>query len=370
MLLVADHNDGFIPRYSLPRRSSFLRIVPLFILAMIMASNATCSDEESALKESTFTFYQENDLYTGTDRDYTNGIKVSWISPDLSEYRDDPRLPSWGHSLIDALPFNDAPGYLRTISFSAGQNIYTPDHIYEEDHHDGDRPYVGVTYCAVGFHSRNASIMDTWEFVLGIVGPHSYAEKTQKAVHRWTNSDYPNGWEHQLRDEPFLNLYYERKWRLFPGTAGMGLGYDVIPHTGCAVGNAFTAVNGGGQARFGWNLPNDFGTLLIRPGSDTNAPIDEQDPRYNRKTSRFGIHAFTALDCYACLLDVTLDGNNFRSSSSVDKCPLRAHIAGGLGVVVGRFKATYAYVYRTKEYTTQKERQKYGAITISYTLKN
>ncbi|HPA69717.1 MAG TPA: lipid A deacylase LpxR family protein [Methanoregulaceae archaeon] len=370
MFLVVDHVDRFMSRHSFPRRSSFLKIAPLFLLAIVIASNATCSDEESVLKESTFTFYQENDLYTGTDRDYTNGIKMTWISPDLSEYRDDPRLSFWGHSLIDALPFNDAPGFLRTISLSMGQNIYTPDQIYEEDHKDGDRPYAGVTYCALGFHSRDALIMDTWEFDIGIVGPHSYAEKMQKAVHRWTNSDYPNGWENQIKDEPFLNLYYERKWRIFPGSAGKGFGYDVIPHMGCAVGNAFTAMNGGGQVRFGWNLPNDFGTLLIRPGSDTNAPIDEQDPRYNRKIPRFGIHAFTALDGYACLLDITLDGNNFRSGDRVDRYPFFAHIAGGLGVVSGRFKATYAYVYRTKEYTTQKDRQKYGAVTISYTFRN
>lgn len=370
MRFLGTDPDWWIPRQALQRRPSSLEIILAFILVMLQVSHAAYADEEKAHTESTFTFYQENDLYTGTDRDYTNGIKISWISPDLSEYRDDPRLPPWSHFLIDALPFHDGPGLLRTISLSVGQNIYTPEHINDMSHDDGDRPYAGITYCGVGFHSRNTWVMDTWEFDLGIVGPHSYAEKTQKAVHRWTNSDYPAGWENQIRDEPLLNFYYERKWRLFPGSAGRGFGYDVIPHAGCAVGNAFTAVNGGGQVRFGWNLPNDFGTLLIRPGSDTNAPIDDQDPRYNRSSPRFGIQAFTSLDCYACLLDVTLDGNNFRASDSVDRYPLLAHIAGGLGMVAGRFKATYAYVYRTKEYTTQKERQKYGAITISYTIEN
>lgn len=337
------------------------------MLSALLSSRPASAAETGARTGSTITFYQENDLYTGTDRDYTNGIKVTWISPDLSEYQDDPRLPVWSHTLIEALPFLEGPGFLRTISLSLGQNIYTPDNIDAETRADGERPYAGVTYGAIGFHTRNAAIMDTWEFDLGIIGPHSYVENTQKAVHRWTGSRYPNGWDNQIKDEPFLNMYYERKWRLSPASRGQGFGCDAIPHAGCAVGNAFTALNGGGQVRLGWNLPNDFGTMLIRPGSDTNAPIDDQDPRLNQAGQRFSLHAFAAVDAYACLLDIALDGNNFRSSGHVERYPFTAHIAGGLGMIAGRFKLTYAYVYRTKEYTTQKERQKYGAITLSYT---
>jgi hypothetical protein len=354
---------------SLPKGSAFLRMAALLILyTALQGTQAAGADDQGPRPASTFTFYQENDIYTGSDRDYTNGIKLSWMSPDLGTYRDDPRLPSWSHDLIGALPFQEGPGLLRTVSLSVGQNIYTPDDIVDGTHDGDDRPYAGITYVSIGFHSRNTSIMDTWEFDLGIVGPHSYAEDTQKLVHELTHSDYPTGWERQLHDEPFLNLFYERKWRLFPGAFGKGMGYDVIPHAGCAVGNAFTAVNGGGQVRLGWQLPSDFGTLPIRPGSDTSAPIDDTDPRCSPETPRFGIHGFASADAYACLLDITLDGNNFRSSDKVDKCPLRAHIAGGIALVAGRFKATYAYVYRTKEYTTQKGRQKYGAITVSYSF--
>gem|GEM_PF-2217458 len=38
--------------------------------------------------------------------------------------------------------------------------------------------------------------------------------------------------------------------------------------------------------------------------------------------------------------------------------------------MAGRSKATCACVYRTKECTTQEERQKYGAVTTSYTVDN
>lgn len=353
------------------RNSTAVKGTPSLAIILTLAvlwPPASYASEEYASQGSTFTFYQENDLYTGSDRDYTNGIKMSWISPDLTSYRDSPALPSWSHRLVETLPFMDGPDLLRTVSFSLGQNIYTPEDIEAEIPDENDRPYAGITYGAIGFHSRNARIMDTWEFDLGIVGPHSYAENSQKAVHRWTDSDYPQGWDYQIQDEPIINLFYERKWRLFPDAPDTGWGWDMIPHVGCALGNALTAVNGGGQARFGWNLPNDFGTLCIRPGSDTNAPVDDRDPRFNQKPHRLGMHVFTAVDAYACLRDITLDGNTFRDSPKVTKYPFTAHLTLGLGMIAGRFKITYAFVTRTREYTSQDKRQRYGTISISYTF--
>jgi len=328
--------------------------------------------EEGGCGGSTFTFFQENDIYTGSDRDYTNGTRISWISPDLSSFRDDPRLPSWSHGLIDALPFTDGESFLKTVSLSVGQNIYTPEDIDGIRRPGKDRPYAGISYLAFGFHSRNTRVMNTWEYSVGIIGPHSYAEDMQKAVHEWTNSDSPNGWEDQIRDEPILNVFYDRKWRIAPKHEPTGLSYDAIPHAGCAVGNALTEVTIGGQVRMGRNLPNDFGTLPIQPASDTNAPFDEQDPRLSEGSRRFSsVHAFVSVDTYAKLWDITLDGNFLRrgNGSEVDKEPFVAQLAGGIGITTGRFKITYAYVTRTREYETQNKRQAYGAVTVSYTLR-
>ena len=41
----------------------------------------------------TSTFYFENDLFNGTDSNYTNGSKLSIISPDLSPHAHDGKLP-------------------------------------------------------------------------------------------------------------------------------------------------------------------------------------------------------------------------------------------------------------------------------------
>ena len=94
--------------------------------------------------------------------------------------------------------------------------------------------------------------MDTLEFDLGIVGRNSYAEDCQEAIHNRIGSVDPEGWAHQLQDEPVLNMYFERKWRVLQTREAGGLGFDCIPHMGIAAGNVYTGINLGGQVRFGW----------------------------------------------------------------------------------------------------------------------
>lgn len=326
------------------------------------------ADDDIARRTSTVTLYMENDFFYKTDRQYTHGAKISWISPDISSYRDDPHMPSWSYPIVKHLPFINDPGYQRSISFSLGQNIYTPEEIERSDLIRDDRPYAGITYLAIGFHSKNDRRLNTLEFDAGIVGPHSYAEHVQRVIHQWVAATDPQGWEHQLNDEPFINMFFERKWRLFREECTGGLGFDFIPHIGAGIGNAFTLASAGGEVRLGWHLPNDFGTYIITPGSDNNAPLDDADSKLYSILHRAGAHLFFAVNGSAVARNILLDGNTFRDSHSVDKKHFVACFVGGIGFTAGRFKITYSHVYQTKEFETQEKEQQYGAISLSRTF--
>lgn len=344
------------------------RLILVFIILFLPPPSFAEGDE--ARKTDTITVYLENDLFgfDNHDRYYTHGTKISWVSRDLTEYRDMVRGPAWLLRLMERLPFVNNAGDVRTVSFSLGQNIYTPENKQRTDLIPDDRPYAGITYLGFGFHSRNRNRMDTLELDLGIVGRHSYAEDCQKEIHKWTDSPEPMGWAHQLDDEPVLNVYYERRWRTLQAGNADGLGFDFIPHAGVAAGNVYTGANVGGQVRFGWHVPSDFGTYLIRPGSGGNAPVDDADPRFSRSSRRFGVHLFFAVDGNAVARNIFLDGNTFRDSHSVDKKPFVADIIGGVGIIIHRFKITYSYVHRTKEFDTQREAQNFGAVSVSFTF--
>lgn len=315
----------------------------------------------------TFSFHFENDMFADTDQNYTSGVKFSWVSPDMTRFRDSDELPRWSHGFIERLPFINAPGRERNVVISVGQSIFTPQETSRSDLVRDDRPYAGWLYLGVGFHSKTESQLDTLEVQMGVIGPLSFAEQAQFLVHELRDLDKPKGWEHQLENEPGLNFVYERNWRDAPFGAGRGPGFDLITHMGGAVGNIHTYANLGVEVRAGWNLPDDFGSSTIRPGGDTNDPVSPRDPRRD-KDSRFGIHVFAFADGRVVARDIFLDGNTIADSHSVDKRRLVADIAVGASIIYERFKLSWARVWRTREFKGQPSSHRFGSITLSYTF--
>ena len=306
----------------------------------------------------TFTFYEENDLFAATDGYYTNGTKLTWISPDLSSFAESRHLPPWSLDFIRWLPFINQPGLQRSVAVSIGQSMFTPSDIAGAELIREDRPYAGWTYLGMAFHSKSLTRMDAIEIQLGMVGPASLSELTQKTVHKLGGFPEPKGWDHQLRNEPGLNAIYERRERLwYVGPPG-GLAFDALGHLGGALGNVSTFLSLGLQFRVGWNIPADFGTSLIRPAGDTNAPLSPEDPRLSRR-SGFGLHAFTLFDGRVVARNIFLDGNTFADSHRVHKKPFVGDVAAGLSLVLRWFKITYAHVLRSEEFDGQPDKHFY-----------
>jgi hypothetical protein len=293
-----------------------------------------------------FSFYIENDCFAMTDRYYTNGVKLTWVSPDRLTLKHDPAAQ-------------------RAISVSFGQNIYTPANIEIVDLIQDDRPYAGISYLAVAFHQKKGRRMDTLEFNVGIVGPHSYAEQSQKFIHGLIKGKEPKGWQNQLKDELALGIIYDRKWRIKRFWEHDHLGSDLIGHLGGSLGNVVTAANTGWEIRVGWNLPKDFGTFIIRPGGESSTFFDAQASQRSGQWS-FGAHAFLYLGGHAVLRNIFLDGNTFQKSHSVEKSPFVADIVAGFALTYKQFKVSYAYVFRTKQFKTQEKNQVFGAVNISF----
>lgn len=64
------------------------------------------------------------------------------------------------------------------------------------------------------------------------------------------------------------------------------------------------------------------------------------------------------------LHDITLDGNTFKSSHSVDKRPLVADIGYGIVVHRGNWRFAFIRYHRTREFEGQQEVPVYGTITL------
>ncbi|SEA59888.1 hypothetical protein SAMN05660420_02553 [Desulfuromusa kysingii] len=313
----------------------------------------------------THNIYFENDLFIGTDSDYTNGVKYSITSPDLS-----PQIPLGRTSnlsraaleLFRSIPFvKEAPEETgHKVEFALGQAMYTPKDTSRYDLIEDDRPYAGYSYLGISYHQKSDldqtwSQMDSSEVQIGIVGPSSLAEDAQKFVHRVRGLQRPNGWDHQLKDELGITLAFERKWLYHP-THKKRFCADAIIHTGAAVGNVMTYLNAGLEVRAGWNIPRSFAVSLIRPAGSS---WHTEDPTPS-------IYLFSAINGRFVVRDIFLDGNTFRSSHHVDKKPFVADISAGVTAKYRRFSLSLVNTHRTREFDQQLKEHNFGSITISY----
>lgn len=351
---------------NLPGMRAFIH---LFIALSVVSTAPALADAfaKNRSNTSTFTFIFENDLFGDTDQQYTNGIQIGWLSPDLTHYADADRVPDWLLRIALRLPFINAPNRQHNVGITFGQQIFTPADTTVSTLIRDDRPYAGWLYTGVSFISKTEHQLDTLEIQAGVIGPWSLAEEAQNLVHRIRDLPTANGWTNQLKNEPGLEFIYEKKTRLFRSANSRGWGYDLISHSGGAAGNVATYVNAGAEVRIGWNLPADYGTSLIKPGGDTNAPSSVNDPRL-RNSDRYGAHLFAGVSGRLVLRDIFLDGNTIRESHDVEKEWWVGDLVVGASVTLYQLKFSYTQAFRTREFEHQPSNHNFGSVTMSWTF--
>lgn len=316
------------------------------------------------LQHGTLTLYFENDLFAGTDRYYTNGVKLGWSSTDLAKFSDtpyaSPLLP-----LLDRIPFVNGPTFQKNLTFSLGQNMYTPDDTESKELVKNDRPYAGWLYLGAGIVWKNAMVRNSFSLNIGVVGSWSLAEQTQRIVHTLRGLRVPRGWDNQLHNELGVLGVYERTWRWPLHERRVGLDWDFMPHAGFAFGNVYDYVNAGGELRAGFNLPDDFGTPGIDPASTTSTPVEGSQQAYRARSFDVGAYLFARADGRVVAHNIFLDGNTFGHSASVERKWLVADLSVGASLNYKNTKLTYALVYRTREFVGQKEGQVFGSVTLN-----
>lgn len=311
-----------------------------------------------------FSLHVENDFFAGADDGYTNGVKIVLVSPEIGNGPGRIRLPGWLSGAARRLPLAPPAGARRFLSVFVGQNMYTPADITRTDLIPDDRPYAGFTYAGLGFHAVGERGLDSLELQVGMIGPHSFAEDTQELWHRTFGWTRPLGWAHQLHDEAVLGAVYGHKWKVHPTPELPGFGHDVILDAGGSLSNALTGARAGAEFRAGWNLPRDFGTSYIQPGSESCALFEARNARRTSSPS-WGLHFFAALDAQAVIRNIFLDGNTFGDSHRVQKKALVGGVAAGVAFRYRRFRMDFSYVWRTREFTGQRDESLFGSLNLS-----
>ncbi len=330
----------------------------------------------------------ENDLFTGTDQNYTNGVAATAVSHDFrGQLRPEclPRPIALHARFVGWLDPDfwrdpDSDDSLRNVVLRFGQAMYTPEDKTRSDVITDDRPYAGLLYAGLAWnrrvhpHDSAYEMLDVRELTLGVIGAWSLAEQSQDFIHRMRNIERFQGWDNQLHNEPAFQMAMERKfkhWR--DGAVQPGWSADAIGSYALRVGNIETAASTGVELRAGWNIPNDFGSYPIRPGAENRPPSNLSALRTEKPQSmrapRPGAHVFVNFEAKAVAWDFSLDGNLFQDSHRVTRRPWVAQVAAGISsqwLMAGHgVRLAVMRVWRSREFDEQVGRHAFGSIALS-----
>ncbi|MHA4810392.1 lipid A deacylase LpxR family protein [Flavitalea flava] len=177
----------------------FLFLIPILVSTQAIDNTVSFRNINS---DHYFRIFYENDFFSGTDRDYTQGIYIESVNPALKNFFLSKLL--WH-------PRNSAIKYGLALE----DDGYTPNYIDRPEIQYGDRPYAGLLFLKTFLTATNTFRHERISVLLstGLIGPAAGGEGMQKGIHHWINYTLPLGWHNQIRNDLVLNyqLNYEKE---------------------------------------------------------------------------------------------------------------------------------------------------------------
>lgn len=290
-------------------------------------------ETQSREANSRFIFEIINDFLApqGTDRYFTNGLRVGQTSDKL------PKFIEWYDTdLKDEY-------YIVTLS----QEIYTPEDIEESELINNDRPYAGWTYLTFALGKKDRDTLSLTVLDVGALGEGSQADKVQRNFHQAIGSTSPEGWENQLSSELGFALKHIRAKNF--RVENENLSADLSIYAGGTLGNVRTSLEAGLTFRAGYNVPNS----ILQGHEYTN----------HRNFSLYGhIGARSSL----VFRNAFIDGNTFKDSHSVERETFVNNYSLGLTAGLGDFSFSYIYDFWSPEFKGQQGSHNTGTFRLSY----
>jgi hypothetical protein len=304
-----------------------------------------CAYDRGHAKD-TVSLYLENDsrLFKpnhATDRHYTHGTKIVYLTQ--PEWR-------WLKDFSDWDVADQDQQVETAIGFFLGQNIYTPDHVDEPQKRDpDDMVFAGWLYTGMFAQRAADHTLEHFEFNIGVIGPSSKAERVQKCMHNFLNSEDPIGWDEQLNDELAVDLTYMRKQRLLGDWFKPTESSDVIGEYGFTAGSVHRHLQAGLTFRYGFNLLNTFGPGRLSLPSGI---------------SEFRQENFKSGYLFARAAARAVEHNRFLTG--LDAEPLVGEFQIGAVYKYKKLRLGYSQTFYTREFEEQSGKDSIGAITLSW----
>lgn len=332
------------------------RLAAIVVLGVV---SAMAAQQARAAGAEAFTATLENDVFTGSDNAYTNGLGLTWVSADVDTYSTKSHVRRWADAWR-FLPFVGDPEYRTYASWSLAQEMHTPSDITLRDPPRGDQPYAGVLYVDNVLYARNERWSHAWELKLGMSGAASGAAVVQREFHHLIGAHKPRGWRTQVSNEPIFNvgLTSAHLWR--HGTWGDHMAWRAIPVADAAIGNYYTGAGAGIYGEVGQHLVDAFGGTSLRGGLNAGSTVGV-DPTPRVSWSLFGGVSGHVLSRY-----LPLDGTAFREGPSVESKRFVGSATAGVSLRRRNLALSFAITCSSPAFIGQTGGAEFGTVSVSW----
>ncbi len=307
--------------------------IPSISLAQKIDNMASFRDIKSS---NYFRFHYDNDYFTSTDKEYTQGYNFELTSPQLVKN-----------------PLNYFFTKPKTSEFKYGISIehigFTANNIASDQIQYDDRPFAAAIMLK-SFLIATDSIQKTRivsSLNIGIIGPGAFGGDMQTAIHEATGNTIPKGWYNQIKNDVVLNyeLTYEKQLLRFHN-------FFTLQTTATArLGTLFTNASVGLNATLG----------LI------NSPFTSV-----KNKNKFQLYLYTQPLINVIGYDATLQGGLFNresvytiSSNDMERFTLQNNY--GIVLQYREFYAEYSRTLLTREFSYG-DSHKWGGIRLGFKL--
>lgn len=348
------------------------RVLPLLLSLNCLLAHAQQQDDPVSIA---LTF--ENDVFVNSDDNYTDGLQYAWayhrpVQNQFDQWAVRTTCRQFGCDSQQAI----------TTTNKIGQLMYTPTDIFNPNPQPDDHPWAGMLYYQRGY---DISISDKEAIniggLVGVIGPSSLAEQTQRFIHRHiTGSPDPAGWHNQIGTAIGLMASVERR-KAIGFLFGRPDHWDVNSawYWRVAAGNVTTYAATGLSLKFGrkqsFLVKGDSFGISTKSAATFDPKDSDEHTRGCLSLNWLGCSLTANLELRAVAYNVFLDGRwGHPHDPSVDSRVLIGEASLGLKLTLPEHRfARYGTPFirlqvtqRTPEYRAAKSTgaQAWGAITI------
>ena len=280
-------------------------------------------------------FSYDNDFFTASDENYTQGYSFELVAP-----------------FLDANPVNYLFYKPKEVVIRYGISVehigFTPNKYELPEIQLGDRPFAAAIYVKSFMIATDFSTASrfTSSVSAGVIGPAAFGDAMQTEIHKITGNKLPLGWHNQIKNDLVLNYEMGYEKQLFRHNDL----FSVQAQANAKIGTLFT------NAKLGFNTT--FGII--------NSPFSNND------TGGFKWYAYAQPVLNVIGYDATLQGGLFNDSSpytiaSRDVERFTGQLNFGLVLQTGSLYLEYSRALITREFESGSA-ARWGGFKVGYRL--